>query len=270
MDLVRKLMEIVNNRKIYLNQTSVFLRHPYGRENSDKRYRFPAVRLYDSAAQYGRVISRFSCLLVLCCLIEEKYYDLTVRDNIGLGSGEETHELRKVMKAGVQSGAHDHIRSLDSYYETILGGTSSDRHRTYYAHGHIPSPREVYSRHKERDYPVPFLIRYFTDTLHSQAKFRGRKIVWKKKPERVIDTTIPPYQPCFMDKEEEVEYSELSGGQWQRVALARAFMKIKDADLLILDEPSSALDPKAEYEVFKSLMDLRKNKTTIFIVSRTS
>jgi ABC-type bacteriocin/lantibiotic exporter with double-glycine peptidase domain len=58
----------------------------------------------------------------------------------------------------------------------------------------------------------------------------------------------------------------LSGGQWQRIALARSFMKLKEADLLILDEPSSALDPQAEYQVFKSIMDLRKNKTTIYIV----
>ena len=66
--------------------------------------------------------------------------------------------------------------------------------------------------------------------------------------------------------QEEVEYRGLSGGEWQRLALARSFMKIKEADLLILDEPSSALDPQAEYEIFKNLLNRRKNKTTIFIV----
>jgi ABC-type multidrug transport system ATPase subunit len=43
-------------------------------------------------------------------------------------------------------------------------------------------------------------------------------------------------------------------------------MKIKKADLLILDEPSSALDPQAEYQIFKTIMELRKNRTTIYIV----
>ena len=41
---------------------------------------------------------------------------------------------------------------------------------------------------------------------------------------------------------------DLSGGEWQKVALARAYMR--DAQLLILDEPTAALDARAEYEVF--------------------
>jgi len=44
-------------------------------------------------------------------------------------------------------------------------------------------------------------------------------------------------------------------------------MKVKDVDLLILDEPSSALDPQAEFEIFKTITELRRNKTTIFIVT---
>lgn len=42
----------------------------------------------------------------------------------------------------------------------------------------------------------------------------------------------------------------LSGGQWQRVALARAFMRADTADLIVFDEPSSSLDPRAEAELF--------------------
>jgi ABC-type molybdate transport system ATPase subunit len=47
---------------------------------------------------------------------------------------------------------------------------------------------------------------------------------------------------------------ELSGGEWQKVALARAYMR--DAQLLILDEPTAALDARAEYEVFQRFADL--------------
>ncbi len=61
---------------------------------------------------------------------------------------------------------------------------------------------------------------------------------------------------------------ELSGGQWQKVALARAYMK--DADILILDEPTAALDARAEYEVFERFIGLTKGKTSIIISHRFS
>ncbi len=61
---------------------------------------------------------------------------------------------------------------------------------------------------------------------------------------------------------------ELSGGQWQKVALARAYMK--DASVLILDEPTAALDAKAEYEVFQRFIGLTQDKTSIIISHRFS
>ncbi len=51
---------------------------------------------------------------------------------------------------------------------------------------------------------------------------------------------------------------ELSGGEWQKVALARAYMR--DAQLMILDEPTAALDARAEYEVFQRFADLTKGR----------
>ncbi len=61
---------------------------------------------------------------------------------------------------------------------------------------------------------------------------------------------------------------ELSGGEWQKLALSRAFMR--DAHLLILDEPTAALDAKAEYDVYKRFAELTANKTTLFISHRFS
>jgi ABC-type multidrug transport system fused ATPase/permease subunit len=61
---------------------------------------------------------------------------------------------------------------------------------------------------------------------------------------------------------------ELSGGQHQKIALARALFRSHTA--LILDEPSSNLDPKAEHELFKSLNRLTRDKTTIFTSHRLS
>ena len=61
--------------------------------------------------------------------------------------------------------------------------------------------------------------------------------------------------------------TELSGGQWQKLALARAFVR-EDAQLLILDEPTAALDPRSEYEVFCRFVELAQGKTTLLITHR--
>ena len=57
---------------------------------------------------------------------------------------------------------------------------------------------------------------------------------------------------------------ELSGGQWQKIALSRAFMRSK-ADILILDEPTAAIDARAEAEIFSHFRDLTANKISIII-----
>ncbi len=61
---------------------------------------------------------------------------------------------------------------------------------------------------------------------------------------------------------------QLSGGEWQKVALARAFMR--DARILVLDEPTSSLDARAEYEVFEHFRTLTEGKTALFISHRFS
>ncbi|WP_437754463.1 ABC transporter ATP-binding protein [Sorangium sp. So ce1389] len=60
---------------------------------------------------------------------------------------------------------------------------------------------------------------------------------------------------------------ELSGGQWQKIALARAFMR-EQADILVLDEPTAALDAEAEHAVFQRFRSLSKGRTTIVISHR--
>lgn len=62
--------------------------------------------------------------------------------------------------------------------------------------------------------------------------------------------------------------AELSGGQWQKVAISRAFFS--NAPIIILDEPSSALDPEAEDEIFRSFKRLCDNKSGILISHRLS
>jgi ATP-binding cassette subfamily B protein len=59
---------------------------------------------------------------------------------------------------------------------------------------------------------------------------------------------------------------DISGGQWQRIAIARAFMG--DKPILLLDEPTSQLDPMAEAGLYKEFADMVENKTAIFITHR--
>lgn len=61
---------------------------------------------------------------------------------------------------------------------------------------------------------------------------------------------------------------DLSTGQWQKIALARAYMR--DAQLLILDEPTASLDARAEYEVFQRFADLTQDKMAVLISHRFS
>ncbi|HSV17929.1 MAG TPA: ABC transporter ATP-binding protein [Casimicrobiaceae bacterium] len=61
---------------------------------------------------------------------------------------------------------------------------------------------------------------------------------------------------------------DLSGGEWQKIAIARAYMR--DAQLLILDEPTAALDARAEYEVFKRFRELSEGRTAVLISHRFS
>lgn len=61
---------------------------------------------------------------------------------------------------------------------------------------------------------------------------------------------------------------ELSGGEWQKIALARAYMR--DAQMIILDEPTAALDAKSEYKIFRQFSDLTIGRSAVLISHRFS
>jgi ATP-binding cassette subfamily B protein len=61
---------------------------------------------------------------------------------------------------------------------------------------------------------------------------------------------------------------DLSGGEWQKVALARAYLR--DAELLVLDEPTAALDARSEFQVFQRFAELTAGKMALFISHRFS
>ncbi|MEM6592318.1 MAG: ABC transporter ATP-binding protein [Cyanobacteria bacterium P01_C01_bin.73] len=117
------------------------------------------------------------------------HYQLSVRDNISLGSLDANDDFDRIVQAARSAGIHDWIESLPQGYETKLGNL----------------------------YP------------------KGRN---------------------------------LSGGQWQKIGLARAFMS--SAQILILDEPTAALDAIAEFELFNQFRQLTAGRTTLFTSHRFS
>jgi len=78
---------------------------------------------------------------------------------------------------------------------------------------------------------------------------------------------LPNQFDTMLGKEFE-DGEELSGGQWQKLAIARAFYE--EPPVLILDEPTSAIDAQAEYEIFNNLQKQYTKKTLILISHRFS
>ena len=99
-----------------------------------------------------------------------------------------------------------------------------------------------------------------TDPLIEEAAKKGMADVFVRDLPRSYKTQLGTWFK---------EGKELSGGQWQKIALSRAFMRSK-ADILILDEPTAAIDAKAEAEIFSHFGDLTDNKISIIISHRFS
>jgi len=121
--------------------------------------------------------------------LEDLRYEMTARDNIGVGRVEEIDNREMIEAAAQKSMAHPTITRLPQGYEQMLG----------------------------------------------------------RRFEQGVD---------------------ISGGEWQKVALARAYLR--DAQLLILDEPTAALDARSEFEVFHRFAELTAGKMALFISHRFS
>jgi len=105
------------------------------------------------------------------------------------------------------------------------------------------------------------------DELHFEDELRWREAAGKGRAADFIAELPRGYQTqlgkWFRDGQ------ELSGGQWQKIALSRAFMRTQ-ADVLVLDEPTAAMDARAEAEVFEHFRQLSKGRITILISHRFS
>jgi ATP-binding cassette, subfamily B, bacterial len=106
----------------------------------------------------------------------------------------------------------------------------------------------------------------FGNLPQRENQFRIEQAAIDSGADRVVDTLKEGYQTRLgkMFK----GGVDLSGGQWQKIGMARAFMS--DAPILILDEPTAALDAIAEYELFEKFRTLTQGKMTFFVSHRFS
>jgi ATP-binding cassette subfamily B protein len=103
-------------------------------------------------------------------------------------------------------------------------------------------------------------VEYLADTEHIQAAAQ------KGGADAVVES-LPSRYDTMLGRMFEGGH-ELSIGQWQKVALSRAFMR--DASLLLLDEPTASIDAMAETELFERLQALAQGSTTLLIAHRFS
>lgn len=102
------------------------------------------------------------------------------------------------------------------------------------------------------------------------AEINNKALITKAAQESLADSLaekLPNHYEQWLGRRFN-EGVELSGGEWQKVALARAYMK--DAQVLILDEPTAALDARAEYEVFQRFAQMTQGKSAVLISHRFS
>lgn len=102
------------------------------------------------------------------------------------------------------------------------------------------------------------------DAMHDQERIRSA--ARRALADQVIDALPQGYDQQIGRRFK--TGVDLSGGQWQKIAIARAYMR--DAQVMILDEPTAALDARSEFEVFQRFKELSDDRTAVLISHRFS
>ncbi len=131
---------------------------------------------------------------------------------------------------------------------------------------------------KDIDYGVRYnsLSYVFQETSRFNSFTIGDNVflgdVNKERDEKQIDNALEFSGFDGADKDallgKDIGGTELSGGQWQKIAIARAYYR--ERDFMVLDEPTSNLDPLAETEIFKKFIEMTEGKTIIMVTHRIS
>jgi len=115
---------------------------------------------------------------------------------------------------------------------------------------------------------VPQLFAQFKFTLH-ESIFMGKEYNTNNSIiNRDFFTEGLPTKDSQLGKE--FSGTDLSGGQWQKIAIMRAIFNNENTDMLFFDEPTSAIDPLVEEEVYNLIEEISKNKIAVYITHRMS
>ncbi len=165
-------------------------------------------------------------------------YDLRFDENIGVGEIESVSEY--LDSPGNES---------PSSATTNAGGATSDKHEALMKEAGDASSAQtspVISEHQTPPVIVSAAEKSLAATLLARLPGKYRQMLGRRFEGGV----------------------DLSGGEWQKIALARAYMR--DAQVLILDEPTASLDARAEYEVFHRFAELMRGRMAVIISHRFS
>ena len=116
-------------------------------------------------------------------------------------------------------------------------------------------------------YQMTFALNIAAGNIKEKDNRKLIEVAAQKSLANLLAKRLPDHYDQMLGKRF-ADGMELSGGEWQKVALARAYMK--ETQLIILDEPTAALDARAEFEVFQRFSELSKGKTAVLISHRFS
>jgi ABC-type multidrug transport system fused ATPase/permease subunit len=159
---------------------------------------------------------------------DHSLFSLSVGENIAMGRPESLSSQAEVEEAARRSGAHEVIAKFHNGYETLLGWNWT---KAYTGLSDTHPLRKMY------------------DKLEKKTDVSG-------EPDTVQTAGVAS--------------DGVVGGERQRLVAARTFMRIADKNvrLVIVDEPSAAMDPAGEFELFKNLREAQEGRTMIFITHR--
>jgi len=184
-------------------------------------------------------------------------YQLIVGENIGIGDVDNIEDGNQIEEAARKGMADEFVRDLPLDYQTQLG--------TWFKDGKELSGGQwqkiALSRAFMRSKADILILDEPTAAIDARAEAEIFEHFNDLTDNRI--SIIISLGTWFKDGK------ELSGGQWQKIALSRAFMRSK-ADILILDEPTAAIDARAEAEIFEHFNDLTDNRISIIISHRFS
>lgn len=217
-------------------------------------------------------------------------FPLSIRENIGIGEVEDIENIPAILQAVRKGGAEDVIRlhGMDKILSGIgepnqMGWDEPEQPAPPRNEANADSKSESKKTETEKAEPSSAVVsdkrpegiqeeKVATEKDNKQPSQEPNGSALPDEPDQTIRTSTWKGNPW--DSEIPPTIS-LSGGQMQRVALSRAFMRADKATLVVLDEPSSSLDARAEYELFQRIYALSKGeseetRTTIYISHRFS